>query len=52
MDTDAVTRNDINNIIDRPRMSGRDPEDEIKASWVEGILSKVNKLVEFCPGEI
>lgn len=36
----VVTRNNLNSIIYRPRMFGRDPEDEIKASWIEGVLSE------------
>lgn len=33
-------------------MFGRDPEDEIKASWIEGVLSEVSEFLKFWPGEI
>lgn len=48
----VVTRNNLNSIIYRPRMFGRDPEDEIKASWIEGVLSEVSEFLKFWPGEI
>ena len=51
-ETYIITRNNINNIIYRPCMSGRDTEDEIKAGGIGGVLSKLNKLLKLWLGKI